>query len=153
MDLDELQSLEPAIVIEHKLAQAAKLHPGRSLMVEDTSLILACLRGLPGTYIKAFEQTLGAAGIAALAMKYENRTAVARTTIGFLDEHGKQFYFVGELTGEIVAPRGSKEFGWNPIFVPSGHQQTFGEMTLAAKNKLSMRAIAARKLAAHLSRA
>jgi len=150
LDLEEVQSLDPKVVIEHKLAQAAAVHDGEFL-IEDTSLELRCLQGLPGTFIKWFEETIGIEGIAALAMKHEDRTAIARSTVGYRDPSGNTHFFTGEIEGEIVPPRGSKAFGWNPIFVPTGHDRTFGEMTIEDKNRISMRGIATRKLTAHLA--
>ena len=52
----------------------------------------------------------------------------------------------GILTGEIVAARGDKDFGWGPIFQPEGNKKTFGEMERDEKHAISMRGIAARKL-------
>lgn len=150
LDLDEIQSLDPQKVIEHKLAQAASVHDGEFL-VEDTSLILNCLNGLPGTYIKWFLERLGASGIAELALKYSDNTALARVIIGHRDAAGRISYFTGEVMGTIVEPRGEIiKYGWNPIFVPAGQKLTYAEMTLEQKNTGSMRAMAARKLAAHL---
>jgi inosine triphosphate pyrophosphatase len=149
LDLEEIQSLDPKVVIEHKLAQAAAVHDG-AFIIEDTNLELACLNGLPGTFIRWFEKTMGVDGIAELAMKHENRAAVARVTIGYRDPNENTHYFVGELEGDIVPPRGSEQWGWNPIFQPRGYDRTFAEMTVAEKNKISMRGIATRKLKAHL---
>jgi inosine triphosphate pyrophosphatase len=150
LDLDEIQSLDPKVVIEHKLKQAAAQHDGE-FIVEDTSLALTCLQGLPGTFIKWFEDAMGIDGLAALALRHEDHSAVARVTIGFRDKAGRHHYFVGEQEGDIVPPRGSKAFGWNPIFQPRGEDRTYGEMTVDEKNAISMRGIAARQLAAHLS--
>ena len=150
LDLDEIQSLDPREVIEHKLAQAASQHDGE-FIVEDTSLQLTCLQGLPGTFVKWFEQTIGIDGLAALAMKHEDRSAIAHVTIGYRNAAGEIHYFTGELEGDIVPPRGANKFGWNTIFQPVGERRTFAEMTIEEKNHISMRAIAARKLAAHLS--
>jgi non-canonical purine NTP pyrophosphatase (RdgB/HAM1 family) len=151
LDLDEIQSLDPKDVIQHKLEQAAAQHDGE-FIVEDTSLSLTCLQGLPGTFIKWFEDTIGIDGLAALALKHEDRTATARSTIGYRDSDGRNHFFTGELTGEIVPPTGDKDFGWGPIFLPHGELKTFGEMTVDEKNHISMRGIAARQLAAHLAR-
>jgi inosine triphosphate pyrophosphatase len=152
LDLDEIQSLDPQRVIEHKLAQAAAQHNGE-FIVEDTSLILGCLNGLPGTMIKWFEKSVGVPGIAELALRYEDHSAIARVTIGYRDSAGQTHYFTGEQTGQIVAPRGTKSpFGWNPIFQPDGHEQTFAEMSVEEKNALSMRGIAVRKLVQHLAK-
>jgi inosine triphosphate pyrophosphatase len=151
LDLDEIQSLDPQEVIEHKLAQAAARHDGE-FIVEDTSLELTCLRGLPGTLIKWFEQTVGVEGIADIALRYEDRSALAKVTIGYRDVDARIRYYKGELEGTIVAPRGTKNtFGWNSIFLPAGFDQTFAEMDIQEKNRISMRAIAARKLSAQLA--
>src|SRR4051794_13711802 len=78
LDLDEIQSLDPQAVIAHKLDQAAA-HPdapaGGQFIVEDTSLSLDALGGLPGTYIKWFQQAIGLAGISELAAKYPDQSA------------------------------------------------------------------------------
>ena len=47
-------------------------------------------------------------------------------------------------------PRGANGFGYDPIFVPAGHEQTFGEMAPDAKHAMSHRADAFRKLVAAL---
>ena len=148
LDLDEIQSLDPTIVIEHKLAQATTRHKG-AFIVEDTSLAINCLGGLPGTFIKWFTDSLGLGGLSDLVACYENRSAIARTTIGYRDEQGVISYFTGEIQGAIVSPRGGG-FGWDAIFVPVGHDKTFGELGPDIKNTISMRSIATRKLANHL---
>ncbi len=151
LELDEIQSLDPQIVIEHKLNQASAQHQGQ-FMVEDTSLVFHCLSGLPGTLIKWFDETLGNDGMADLVHHYPNHTATARSTIGYRDTTGSIHYFTGETTGAIVQPRGTlSPFGWNSIFQPDGHTRTFAEMTVREKNAISMRGIAAQKLARHLA--
>jgi inosine triphosphate pyrophosphatase len=47
--------------------------------------------------------------------------------------------FIGRCEGTIVAPRGENMFGWDPIFQPKGYTQTFAEMDLEEKNKISHR--------------
>ncbi|MEI6559371.1 MAG: RdgB/HAM1 family non-canonical purine NTP pyrophosphatase [Rhodospirillaceae bacterium] len=55
----------------------------------------------------------------------------------------------GRVEGTLVwPPRGSRGFGYDPIFVPAGHDQTFGELPPATKHALSHRADAFRKLVA-----
>ena len=59
--------------------------------------------------------------------------------------------FRGEISGDLVfPPRGSKGFGYDPIFIPSGGSLTFGEMDPASKHAISHRAIAFAKLLDHL---
>jgi non-canonical purine NTP pyrophosphatase (RdgB/HAM1 family) len=149
LDLDEIQSLDPRVVIEHKLEQAAALHDGE-FIVEDTSLAANCLDGLPGPLIKWFEKSIGIAGLAELVNRYEDTSAIARTTIGYRDAASNKRFFFGEIIGKIITPRGDHGFGWDPIFVPNGHDQTFAEMDAETKNSLSMRRIAVQQLREHL---
>ncbi|HYI63360.1 MAG TPA: RdgB/HAM1 family non-canonical purine NTP pyrophosphatase [Allosphingosinicella sp.] len=60
-------------------------------------------------------------------------------------------WFEGRVDGTLVwPPRGDNGFGYDPIFVPAGHELTFGEMDPAQKHAISHRAAAFRKLVAAL---
>ncbi len=75
-----------------------------------------------------------------------NREAQFRTVIALII-NGKNFIFNGIIKGTIInEKRGSNGFGYDPIFIPDGHLQTFAEMPLDQKNKISHRAIAIQKL-------
>jgi inosine triphosphate pyrophosphatase len=151
LDLDEIQSLDAHTIIEHKLAQAAGTYH-EPMFVEDTSLVFHCLGQLPGPLIKFFEDSLTNQQLADLVSRYDDNSATARSTIGYRDENGHCHYFSGEIKGTIVSPRGElNPFGWNNIFQPQGHSQTFAEMTVEAKNAISMRGIAATRLRDFLS--
>ena len=64
---------------------------------------------------------------------------------------GHSEWFEGRVDGTLTfPPRGANGFGYDPIFVPNGHEQTFGEMDPAAKHAMSHRADAFRKLVAAL---
>jgi len=75
-----------------------------------------------------------------------DRKAQFRTVIALvLDE--KEFLFDGVIKGSIInQKRGNNGFGYDPIFIPEGYNQTFAEMTLEEKNKISHRAMAVEKL-------
>jgi XTP/dITP diphosphohydrolase len=61
--------------------------------------------------------------------------------------------FEGRVEGQISdRPRGSRGFGYDPIFIPHGFDQTFGELAPAKKNELSHRARALEKLGEFLRR-
>ena len=62
MDLVEIQSTDAHEIIRAKLNEALKYHEGE-LIVEDTSLYLSCLNGLPGPLIKWFLKSIGNEGI------------------------------------------------------------------------------------------
>lgn len=149
IDMPEIQSLDPQEVIRAKL-EAALLKQRGPFIVEDTSLTLTCMNGLPGPLIKWFLVSVGAAGIAKIVASFGDARATARTVIGYADEGGEQRFFEGVVLGTIVEPRGETKFGWDPIFLPVGYDRTFGEMTREEKNAISMRRIAFEALRAYL---
>jgi len=144
IDLIEIQSIDSKEVISHKLNEAKQYIKG-NLVVEDTSLYLNCMNGLPGPLIKWFLKTLKNEGLVKIAESFKNYNAVAKVTIGYMDGKTNEF-FEGSLEGKIVNARGQNGFGWDQIFQPIGFNKTFAEMTLNEKNKISMRKIAFKKL-------
>lgn len=120
---------------------------------DDTGLEVQSLNGEPGVYSARYagllsefgtEQKRSAANIKKLLNALngiENRQARFRTAIAFIDEAGKEFLFEGVVTGTIINTlRGEGGFGYDPVFVPDGYNQTFAEMPLSEKNKISHRA-------------
>ena len=149
-DLPEIQSLDPREVMREKLRTAAALGIVPCI-VEDSSLVLACLADkLPGPFIKWFEDVLGLEGLVELTCKYGDMRASVRTLVGYADAENAMRFFEGELPGMIVPPRGDKDFGYGPIFLPEGSDKTFGEQTREEKHAISSRGIAFRKLRDHL---
>ncbi len=145
IDLPEIQEIDTQVIIREKL-QAASAHAEGEFIVEDTSLSLECLHGLPGPLIKWFLKSLGNEGLAEIAGKLGNDKAVAQTIFGYAKSRNEIHFFDSELAGKIVSPRGENGFGWDPIFQPEGYEKTFAEMSLEEKNSLSMR----RKALSHL---
>ena len=149
IDLPEIQHTDPQVVITAKLQAASSHYPGR-FIVEDTSLSLACLNGLPGPLVKWFLQALGNDGLFKLANKMGNLAASAATVIGYYAGPSEIFFASATISGSLVAPRGKSGFGWDSIFQPSGHTQTFAQMTAQEKNQVSMRRMAIEKLKHYL---
>lgn len=149
IDIPEIQELDMRAIIEAKLNEARKVCKGE-LVVEDTSLCLSCLNDLPGPLIKWFVQSIGVEGLYDLVCKYGNNNARAYTTVGYMAVDGKTQFFIGEVHGIIVAPRGDNGFGWDQIFVPQGHEKTFAEMPIEEKNAFSSRARAFEALASYV---
>lgn len=148
-DLPEEQTLDPQLVISKKLEVARTKHDG-PLLVEDTSLYLDGLNGFPGPLIKWMLQAVGNKGIYDLAAKISNRSAVAKTVIGYDDGSGNVQFFEGSIDGQIVAPIGNDGFGWDDIFKPNGIDETFAEMGDELKPEFSMRTEACKKLKKYL---
>lgn len=149
IDLPEIQEINAQKVIEAKLQEAYVLHRS-SYIVEDTSLYVESLNGLPGPLIKWFLQALGNDGLANLVHKYDDHSASASSMIGYITEDGDIHFFEGRIDGKIVLPQGASDFGWDPIFVPDGQDKTFAQMTVEEKNVISHRKIAFTKLTAFL---
>ena len=84
IDLPEIQDVNPHKVIAAKLETARK-HAQGTFIVEDTSLFLDSLNGLPGPLIRSFEETIGLTGIVTLAEKMGNN-AKTKTVIGYASE-------------------------------------------------------------------
>jgi XTP/dITP diphosphohydrolase len=81
-----------------------------------------------------------------LAGKTDRRAHfVCALALAWPDEHCESFE--GRVDGTLVwPPRGSRGFGYDPIFLPDGHAETFGEMAPEKKHAISHRADAFRKL-------
>ncbi len=146
IDLPEIQEIDARAIIKFKLLEALNHKAESELIVEDTSLYLDCLKGLPGPLAKWFLKTVGNKGLADIAEKLGNNRAEAKTIIGYARTHEELYFFEGAIQGIIVAPRGEYGFGWDVIFQPDGFDKTFGEMTREEKNAISMRKAALGKM-------
>jgi XTP/dITP diphosphohydrolase len=79
-----------------------------------------------------------------------DRKAVFRSIITYIDQQGKMVFY-GHSDGEITYERkGTKGFGYDPVFKPLGYDITYGEMSMQEKNKTNHRAIAFDQLIAFL---
>lgn len=149
IELFEPQGVKVEDVVREK-AKDAFHKTGKFVLVEDTSLEFAAWNGLPGALIKWFLDTVGNEGILKMFSVETNRTAIAKTAVGFFD--GAQArVFVGEISGMVPKTiRGTGGFGWDSIFVPDGHEKSFAEMTPTEKNAISMRKLALERMKAEL---
>lgn len=152
LDLTEIQELNHKQVIEHKLVEAKKIKPGVNLMVEDLSLEINGMNGLPGPLIKWFLKSVNRDGIYKMAKMFGNQRATATEILGYVNSNGNMTYFEGKVEGIIVEPRGESEFGFDPIFVPDGQNKTYAEMGTEEKNKISHRRKALEKLKEYLEK-
>jgi non-canonical purine NTP pyrophosphatase (RdgB/HAM1 family) len=122
IDLDEIQSADPKVVIEHKVKQAYEII-GKPVLVEDTSLSFNALDGLPGPFVKFFvEAKDGLEKMCRLLDGFEDRSAYGSVVYGYYDGREMRF-FEGRLDGEIAAhPVGDGGYGWDRIFKPFGYE-------------------------------
>ena len=118
---------------------------------DDTGLEVEALGGAPGVYSARYagEHCSYQDNVNKMlnAMKGQtNRKAAFRTVIA-LNLNGTSYTFEGRCDGQILeAQRGTDGFGYDPIFLPDGFDQSFAEMSHEAKNAISHRGRATRKL-------
>ncbi|MFD2246098.1 non-canonical purine NTP diphosphatase [Pontibacter ruber] len=124
---------------------------GVNCFADDTGLEVDALCGEPGVYSARYAgpQRSDADNINKLLQSMqgkENRKARFRTSITlYLD--GQEHQFEGIVNGHITQEwKGDKGFGYDPVFVPNGYDQTFAQMTPDQKNAISHRGEAIRRL-------
>jgi inosine triphosphate pyrophosphatase len=128
IDIEEFQG-ECEEIAKKKVLQAFGKTKRQTVVVEDTSLCFNALGGLPGPYIRWFLENLKPEGLNKMIAKFEDKTAYAQCIIGYMDRSLKEpKLFIGRTNGKIVMPRGTNNFGWDPIFEPEGFSQTYSEM-------------------------
>ena len=139
LDLDEIQEMDSKKVIEHKIKEAFRLHPG-PFIVEDSGIRFFALNGFPGPLAKWFLKSLGVKKIYDIIHKLgENDEAEATCVLGYAKSPDDVLYFEGTIWGKIVEPKGKNGFGHDPIFMPDGQNKTFAEMGMEEKNQYSSR--------------
>ncbi len=125
-------------------AEYIKTHFGYDCFADDTGLEIEALNGAPGVYSARYagEQKNAEDNMQKVLSELKDktdRTAQFKTVIA-LHLNGKLHTFTGICKGEITEKKhGEKGFGYDPIFKPKGHQQTFAEMDLKLKNNIGHR--------------
>lgn len=129
---------------------------GFNCFADDTGLMVDALNGEPGVYSARYS---GPNGDAESNMKKllenltgkEKRTGRFQTVICLILD-GKEHFFEGKCHGIILAERqGEKGFGYDPIFQPDGFDQSFAQMSMTEKNRISHRGLAVKKLVEFLN--
>ncbi|TAJ69394.1 MAG: RdgB/HAM1 family non-canonical purine NTP pyrophosphatase [Phenylobacterium sp.] len=139
-------------------ARAAADASGMIALADDSGLSVKALDGAPGIFsarwagpdkdfamaMRKVEERLDEVGADDLAAWFTSALAVAWP-------HGPAVVVEGRVDGTLTfPPRGDKGFGYDPIFMPEGHEITFGEMAPLTKDGMSHRARAFVKLKAAL---
>ena len=138
---------------ENALAKARFVHEkfGVNCFADDTGLEVAALGGRPGVQSARFAGPArdDQANVRKLLEELSgspDRMAQFRTAIALILNR-KEYIFEGIVKGSIArGPAGQKGFGYDPVFIPEGHDTTFAEMEAAEKNRISHRQAAIRKL-------
>ncbi|GAA4278034.1 non-canonical purine NTP diphosphatase [Aquimarina mytili] len=130
---------------------------GYNCFADDTGLEVESLDGAPGVYSARYagESKDADANMNKLLLeldKKEHRTAQFKTVIALTIDNQLET-FTGICKGEITKEKkGTGGFGYDPIFWPKGYSETFAELPLSEKNKISHRGKAVQLLIEYLNR-
>lgn len=135
-------------------ALAAARASGLPALADDSGFSVAALDGAPGVRTADWAETpagrdyaMAMAKVEKLARHAPDRGAWFSCALVLAWPDGHTEGFLGEAHGQWVwPPRGAHGFGYDPMFVPEGHAETFAEMTPEAKHEISHRAAAFRLL-------
>ena len=135
-------------------ARAAADESGLAAIADDSGLVVSALDGAPGIYSarwagpdKNFVAAMGRVERELKASGSENRSAKFVCALALARPGHEVVGFEGEVHGHLVfPPRGKNGFGYDPIFVANGMQESFGELEASHKHAISHRARAFAKL-------
>lgn len=149
LDVPEIQSLDIAEVVTAK-AKAAYEEVGSLVLVDDASLSFNSLGRLPGVMVKWFENEIGLERMCRLLDPFDDRSAVHQVVYCLYD--GKTAtLFEGTTQGRVPAhPQGGKGFGFDPIYIQAGMNQSRAELSEEEQDRLSARYEAMQKLRSYL---
>jgi XTP/dITP diphosphohydrolase len=141
-------------------AHAAALTSGLPALADDSGIEVDALGGAPGVHTADWAELPGGGRDFHQAMRRTwaeleqtgapaPRTARFRCTLVLAWPDAHDEVFEGAVEGQCVWPmRGTEGHGYDPMFLPDGHELTFGQMDPAAKNRISHRARAFERLVA-----
>jgi len=139
-------------------ARAAADASGLIALADDSGLSVSALEGAPGVHSARWAGPVKDFGLAMAKVEErlterggDDMSAWFTCALAVAWPEGPAVVVEGQVHGRLVFPgRGARGFGYDPIFVPEGHEQTFGEMEPAAKDAISHRARAFEMLKAAL---
>ena len=120
------------------------------IVSDDSGLEVDALGGAPGIYSARYagEGASDLHNLNKLLLELEKQAATQRAArfrcvLCLIDPSGREQFFDGACEGRIAeAPAGAEGFGYDPVFVPEGHSESFAELGKSIKSKLSHRALA-----------
>ena len=137
-------------------AQYITDHFNMNCFADDTGLEIEALNGAPGVFSARYagpEKSADAnMNLVLEQLQNETNRQAKFVTVIALHLNGEKHLFEGICEGEIINhKRGDQGFGYDPIFIPTGYDKTFAEMSMDEKAKVSHRGKAVRKLVTFLN--
>lgn len=141
---------------ENALAKASAIHQfcGKNVFADDSGICANALNGQPGVdsahYSGKRDDEANLQKLLAELADKDDRSAFYKAVICLI-WNDQTYFFEGICNGTIIKEkRGEGGFGYDPIFVPDGYEQTFAELSPEIKNSISHRGIAVRNMVAFL---
>ncbi|MEK6983200.1 MAG: RdgB/HAM1 family non-canonical purine NTP pyrophosphatase [Nanoarchaeota archaeon] len=124
----ELRSDNPEEIAKHSaIILANKLK--KTVVVEDSGLFIKALNDFPGTCSAYIHKRIGLQGIIKLMEGLKDRDCIYKSAVAYCEPNKKPISFLGEENGKVAESiRGNYGFGHDPIFIPKGSNNTYGEM-------------------------
>lgn len=143
-----------------KKAREASDVTGLAVLADDSGLIVDGLDGAPGVFSARFagsdadDTANNQKLLTELRLRPEaSRAAAFVCTMAFVAPDGSEHLFEGRVEGRIIdQPRGEQGFGYDPIFLVNGFDQTMAELPLTEKNRISHRGQALQSFKEYLSK-
>ncbi|MEO9897286.1 MAG: RdgB/HAM1 family non-canonical purine NTP pyrophosphatase [Paracoccaceae bacterium] len=158
MNLAEPEETETTFVGNARIkARAAVDATGLPALADDSGIEIDALNGAPGVYTADWAETPDGRDFMLAMTRAHDELITAKApkpwtarfcaTLVLIWPDGHEEIFAGAAPGSLVWPvRGQLGHGYDPMFIPDGHDRTFAEMTADEKNALSHRADAFAKL-------
>ena len=131
---------------------------GEACFADDSGLVVPSLNGLPGVKSARYasdsmpvDHQANNDKLLRALYNESDRSAYFISVVCLKLPNQTELYFEGRVTGRIAdSPQGDMGFGYDPIFIPDGHTQTFAELGPVVKNQISHRARALNQMSAFL---
>ncbi len=140
LNLLEIQASQEEVACAKALEARKTIYD--DLVVEDTGFYLNAYNGFPGVLAAPVIKQIHREGFIHLMRGVENRKAYFKAIVSYLPANSKEpMLFSGECQGEVSlqATSSRPRLTYDSFFIPQGESRTFGEMTIAEKNKYSHR--------------
>ena len=144
------------IKIQAVSSKSSKSFPGSWILADDSGICVEALGGAPGVHSSSYGGQEGndrqnTRRLLQDMERIDNRSACFRCCLILKIPHLGESVFYGQCDGSLIREgAGVLGFGYDPIFIPTGHSQTFAELPIAIKNSISHRARAFAALKAWL---
>jgi len=137
---------------ENALAKASAIYKfcGKNIFADDSGICVNALGGAPGVdsahYSGERDDEKNLQKVLTALKDKEDKSAFYKAVICLIWD-GEVYYFEGICEGKVIdEKRGEGGFGYDPIFIPDGYEQTFAELALSTKNMISHRGKAVKKM-------